>query len=440
MQETLERELYQFVKQHLCSNKIALLGLSGGPDSFTLYQLLIKLKVPFAVAHIDHGWRKESKEEVILLEKMAKQDNILFFAKTLVYPDKVKNLEAFCREARIYFFKNIIEKYHMEGVFLAHHADDLAETVLKRVSEGYALPFLGGMKPVSVLKGIKIFRPLLFTPKKVLIDWLSKQSVSFKPFFDSTNLDERYLRPKMRERVIPFLEMEFGKKIKNSLVRMGKESAELTRYLDGKVEASFASLKKNAWGSWLNFSPFKLEDYEKRYLLKKILLTQNFGLSENQFESVLHHLNNFSANKQFLKDKKRVYIDRGHLFLFEQEVLPFEGEWVLKEGVFEFGTLQIEVSKINNFVIEKKGWESLFKDGLLITLASLDYRLGKVTPKMGYGEHKTLDKFWNEKKVPAFFRDKLPGLFSSQQLEKELLVPARVKEDEMRYVIKITPK
>ncbi|CDR33334.1 tRNA lysidine(34) synthetase TilS [Criblamydia sequanensis] len=440
MQETLERELYRFIKQHLSSNKIALLGLSGGPDSFSLYQLLLKLKIPFAVAHIDHGWRKESKEELLLLEKMAKKDNLSFFSKTLVYPDKVKNLEAFCRAARIQFFKSLVETHQMDGVFLAHHADDLAETVLKRVSEGYALPFLGGMKPVSVMKGIKILRPLLFTPKQMLLDWLSKQSVSFKPFLDSTNLDEHYLRPKMREKIIPFLEKEFGKKIKNSLVRMGKESAELTRYLDSKVEASFAGLKKNAWGSYLDFDSFRLEDYERRYLLKKILITQNFGLSDKQFESVLDHLNNFSANKQFLKDKKRVYVDRGHLFLFEKEVLPFEGEWMLKEGVNEFGDLQIEVSKIKNFVIEKKGWESLFKDGLLITLPSLDYRLGKVTPKMDYGEHKTLDKFWNEKKVPAFFRDKLPGLFSSRKLEKELLVPTNIKEDEKLYLIKITPK
>src|SRR5262245_9574892 len=108
--------------------KKVLLALSGGADSTALLYGLLNEPVELGIVHIDHSWREESGVEALELKK--RYSSIPFYLKKLDPKDISGNLEEGCRLARLDFYRQICERERYEAVFLAHHSDDQAETVL----------------------------------------------------------------------------------------------------------------------------------------------------------------------------------------------------------------------------------------------------------------------------------------------------------------------
>ena len=83
-----ERILETINKFNLINTKDSIVvGVSGGPDSITLLDILIKLqqKIQFSivVAHINHMIRKEAIEDEKYVENYCKNKNINFFVKRI---------------------------------------------------------------------------------------------------------------------------------------------------------------------------------------------------------------------------------------------------------------------------------------------------------------------------------------------------------------------
>ena len=164
--------------------------------------------------------------------------------KTKIYP-----IDSFL--ARVVIFCN-------GTVLTAHHMDDLAETVLKRVLEGAQLSKLTGLLPVSERFGMPVWRPLLDIRKKELGSY---------GFQDPMNFDPKYLRARMRQTIIPGLEQDFGKNIEAPLSRIAKRSRELNAYLDRKIQPLIQSFEDGK----IDFNPFfPLEKVEVCHFLQKI--------------------------------------------------------------------------------------------------------------------------------------------------------------------------
>src|SRR5262249_46973772 len=152
-------------------------------------------------AHVDHGWREESGDEAAYLTQFCEKAGVKLHQKKLNPPQHNHNLEDEGRKARLAFFKDVIQKGNFKGIALAHHADDQAETVLKRVFEGANLPKLRGLTPSAHVNGILILRPLLHVSKKQIVEWLHSKQIPF--FHDTSNQDPRFLRSRLREEIIP---------------------------------------------------------------------------------------------------------------------------------------------------------------------------------------------------------------------------------------------
>lgn len=163
--------LSKFLIQHRKTNKPLLLALSGGPDSLALFHLLLEVSkehsIPFAIAHVDHGWRPESGTEAEILKELAQKHDLGFHLKKLDPKSLEGNLEDACRSERLQFFKELCQAHEYEAVLMGHHADDAAETVLKRLFEGSSLKAVAGLQEVSCYDDLQIWRPLL---KKTKID------------------------------------------------------------------------------------------------------------------------------------------------------------------------------------------------------------------------------------------------------------------------------
>ncbi len=293
----------ELIARHWDRTSPLLLGYSGGPDSKSLlYALLDTPCRPFLhIAHVDHGWRPESEKEADLCAAEAQTLGISFH-RTKIAPQG----EAASREARLLFFQSLFEKYPFQALLLGHQANDLAETVLKRILEGAHLTHWAGMDPISSLYGMVLWRPLLATPKKTLEKFLAQRGL--RALVDPSNENPVYLRARLRRETLPWLAQNFGKEIEENLLLHAQRSRELREYLDRKTQGRSLCQK----GAWKAGSLEGLERIEARHLVRKWADEMHLFLSREAVEQIL----DFSfARKESRRLSHRVLVDKG-LVLF----------------------------------------------------------------------------------------------------------------------------
>ena len=144
----------------LNNDKYIVIGVSTGPDSMALLHMLQKnLNCKLVCAHINHNIRKQSNEEEIFLKEYCKNNNIIFESlKITSYTEN--NFENEARKKRYQFFESLLTKYNSHNLFLAHHGDDLIETVIMKIIRGSNLEGYAGIKTISHLKKYQI--PFLY--------------------------------------------------------------------------------------------------------------------------------------------------------------------------------------------------------------------------------------------------------------------------------------
>ena len=271
----------EFLQKHWDKQKVLLLGYSGGPDSKALlYSLLEAGCDKIHVAHVDHGWRKESAQEALEIETHIQSLGLQFSSCRLEFSDQ-KNAEEKARNQRLEFFNSLFLKGDIQALVLGHQADDLAETALKRVLEGAQLSFLGGMQPISVFNNMPIWRPLLDVRKQDLIEFLQSKHLSY--IEDKTNFNPLYLRSRMRVETLPLLESSFGKNFISNLCLLSQRSYELQKYLEAKTKD--AKILAIPFGVLVYCKPF--DRIEARFLLQKIAKSLRITLTAPVLEAVL---------------------------------------------------------------------------------------------------------------------------------------------------------
>lgn len=141
----LEEKVEQFIQQYnlIQENEAIVVGVSGGPDSMALLQFLANRKIGnncIYVAHVNHGIRKEAKEDSQYVEQYCKKRNIPFFVKEVNIQEIAKQQKIGTEEAgrmvRYDFFNEIANQVGASKIATAHTANDNAETVLMHLLRG----------------------------------------------------------------------------------------------------------------------------------------------------------------------------------------------------------------------------------------------------------------------------------------------------------------
>ena len=202
-------ETINYLEKLLVDGDSIVLGLSGGPDSMCLLDILLKLnkKITIIVAHINHNIRKISDSEAEFIKDYCQDKKVILettkFSKKS--PNKDYN-EAELREMRYIFFEKIIKKYKANYLLTAHHGDDLIETILMRMTRGSDLKGYAGFDLVTVKNNYKIIKPLVFTTKEEIEKYNSENNIPSVE--DLTNKSSKYTRNRYRLDVLPFLKKE----------------------------------------------------------------------------------------------------------------------------------------------------------------------------------------------------------------------------------------
>jgi tRNA(Ile)-lysidine synthetase-like protein len=194
-----------------------LIAVSGGIDSMALAQLLVKYgrrvggRKQIRLVHINHRWRgAESDADENFVRQFARRSGVGFTVVRLkpLHGKSAtgESLEAKARNSRKKIFERLSQKYQAP-VFTAHHADDLAETMIWRLLTGSAETHGGG---IQFQHGPEI-RPLLRTRKETLRTFLVEEKVDWRE--DRTNHEGRFLRSKLRQEAMPALEGLFPRMV-----------------------------------------------------------------------------------------------------------------------------------------------------------------------------------------------------------------------------------
>lgn len=222
-----------------------LVACSGGADSVALFHLLRGLapglRIHLSLLHFDHALRPGSARDLEFVRKMAKRFHVPFYgARRKVKPrpaDKNLSPEEAARERRYDFFERTAKKTRIRKIALAHHRDDQAETVLMRIVQGTGLRGLQGMRPVVQRNGLTLIRPLFEATRLQIREFLKEQSIAHRE--DPTNRSEKFLRNRIRRRLLPLLEKEFNPQIRESLCRLAETTACESTGIDNWVKENW---------------------------------------------------------------------------------------------------------------------------------------------------------------------------------------------------------
>ncbi len=212
-----------------------LVAVSGGPDSMALLSTMARVAPSVGltlVAHgVDHGLREEASTELDLAASLAAKLEIPF-ARTEVHVTRGGNLQERARVARWAALTTAAYATSATAIATAHHADDRAETFLMRLLRGSGARGLAALPPRAPALGapdLTVIRPLLRARRSDVLLHLDRHRVPSA--HDPSNADPRYLRARVRSRVLPLLE-ELDPEIVTHTSAIMDELLALTRDVD----------------------------------------------------------------------------------------------------------------------------------------------------------------------------------------------------------------
>ena len=205
----------QDVFQRACglnSTRILIVGVSGGPDSLCLLDLLHRSGYPLVVAHLDHKLRPESTKDASYVRGLTAKMEVPCVIATedvRAYAQSHSlSIEEAARVVRYQFLFGEASRRDAQAVVVGHTADDQIETVLMHWLRGAGLEGLRGMSYIQLPNAwsdtIPLVRPLLDIHKQEILDYCKEHDL--QPLMDISNLDRSYFRNRLRHDLIPYLQ------------------------------------------------------------------------------------------------------------------------------------------------------------------------------------------------------------------------------------------
>ncbi|MCG6136509.1 MAG: tRNA lysidine(34) synthetase TilS [Nostoc sp. LLA-1] len=223
-------------------NQKLLVAVSGGQDSLCLIKLLLDLQPKWgwnvSIAHCDHRWRADSEANANHVEQLAINWGVSFYLETAT---QLLNSEAAARDWRYQALSAIAQKNNYHYIVTGHTASDRAETLLYNLIRGTGadgLQALTWQRPLT--KDILLVRPLLEITRPETEQFC--REFNLPVWEDSTNQDVKYARNRIRQELIPYLQINFNPQVESALA----QTAELLQAEVEYLEATAHKLREAA--------------------------------------------------------------------------------------------------------------------------------------------------------------------------------------------------
>lgn len=337
MKNHLSAHIYQFIDKYQLEGQKIVIAVSTGLDSMVLLDLILKLKQRFqltvAVAHVHHGWRAQSDTEYEFLETFCQNQDLIFFGKKLDLSSHAQDAENIARKARYAFFQEVYTNFNAVGLFLAHHAGDLEETVVKRIFEGSFIAHLGAMGEKGHFLDMITFRPLLEEKKESLKLYAQTHGLCF--FEDETNHDPKFLRARLRKDYFPMLKTVFGKNSGSNLLKLAEQSALMKDFFEKRYEKEVYTAPFQG-SNQVFYLQNKSHLFEIMNFIMVFFKKKNITLPYSMIKAVSESIERSIHPKKFILKNFEIYASKGFMVLFDQnsrneESLKDEDELCIKK-------------------------------------------------------------------------------------------------------------
>lgn len=390
--------------------------VSGGADSIYLLHNLYAIKEMFnltiLVAHVNHGIRDTAKRDEDFVLKTSRDLGLK--AKTIrvnmneyAKEHKLSSEEA-GRNLRYEFFRKLSKKHGK--IFLAHNANDQAETVLQRIIRGTGIEGLSSMSFVSD----GLYRPMLNIRRSEIISYIEENKIKYVE--DETNYQTIYARNKIRLNVIPYIEEHFNSGFIDSLLRLSEISTENYLYVKSKVDEY---IKNNYKNSVLNVKGLKSErDYFISEVVRQFLrleLGNIDGLSKQNILDTVEIIKNSTSSRVTLPKNISIEISYDSLFIkSEDEDVEF-GPIELIEGLneTEIGNIRI---KSNSSYRVSDNMISIDQEKIKGKLYIRNKRSGDKFMPFGMKNNKKLKDYFIDEKIDRTKRNFVPIICDDENI------------------------
>lgn len=327
-------------KQLLSSDKLHLVGFSGGADSTALLMSLKMIGYSVEAIHCNFNLRgSESMRDELFCENFCKQHEIplhkLHFDTKEYASLHHISIEMAARDLRYNYFEQLRQALDAETICVAHHQDDSVETLLLNLCTGTGLHGLTGIKA----KNRAVVRPFLSVTRNEILSFLNDIGQDY--IVDSSNLIDDVKRNKIRLNLITELS-QINEAAVSNISKCIRRLSEAEKIYDYAIQSflTHASLPKSNQYMLGHFDLTVFESSPSPVTLLYEAL-RPLGLTESSVHEVLRSIN---ANNKIWKGYNcEVLIYRKRLIIMDSRAFDPVSVSVPEPGLYLTDSLRLEV-------------------------------------------------------------------------------------------------
>lgn len=376
-------------------NEKLIMSVSSGVDSMVLLDFLYTHGFHIVVVHFNHQKRATSISEAEYLELYCKERLLTFEYICLNIEDS--NFQEAARLLRFKHLEMVADRYNTPYIVTAHHLNDLAETILMKLSRGSNLYGYSGFQ-FTVKRGNYLYlKPLIQVKKSMLYDYAKTHTITF--FEDSSNQENTYTRNRFRHDIL------------DQLIKENPQFLEKSLQYSIQLYEAFSFIRENAKeyldthkNTILLSSFLKLNIALKKDIIALWMENHNIPFNQKKMDAILDFLNDSGPNQSYplsqslvMKKKyQKVYIEKPHTTKSFKQELDLEAF-----NVFEnmgYVTFLNSSSNISDYDI------NICYNKMTLPLWARHRKPGDFI-EFDYG-HKKLKDFYIDRKIPLDQRNK----------------------------------
>ena len=377
-----------------------LVGVSGGLDSMVLVHVLQAMNVDFSIAHMNYGLRgEESNEDETFVRNYADKKGIeCFIAAGNMGDLSGESIQMAARAKRYNWFHELMSKYGFTHLMTAHHLNDSLETTLLNLIKGTGIKGLVGISP----QRDNLLRPLVSISKEELRMYALDNGVKWRE--DATNAESKYLRNKIRNKVIPEL-LEINPSLLETFILTNERLAGVNKLVENEVEAIRFNYLKTESGQQVLDMRWYLYDEMYNVLLSEILrpygvdyvLAKDLGRSS-------------TTGSVFHTDEYTLSHDRGAIRITRKDEEPAGPLSIKKEGEYMWGSWKISITKTKetNFSYSDSNSACLDSSQITFPIAVRSWMMGDEFVPLGMNGKKKISDFMIDNKIPLTLKKHIP--------------------------------
>lgn len=191
-----------------------------------------RLEIPFIALHFNHRWRGAGSEaDTAFVKAWCASHRIR--CRTGRARTQGPTSEGKAREQRWAFLLRSAKTSKLRAVVTAHHANDLAETLLLQLLRGAGPDGLASLRAEREREGILLVRPLLDFSRTDLEILARHWKLKWRE--DPGNAGTAHLRNRIRHQLLPSLEKLAGRPVVSQLSRTARILADENAWLETQL-------------------------------------------------------------------------------------------------------------------------------------------------------------------------------------------------------------